>query len=89
MIGDSILLFTFAGRKLGVKLSNTHLFGFILGTLILLVPLSASFYFGDLLLVSLVILISALVIYSFVLWKLVLQSDEISWLTGRISKYFA
>ena len=89
MIGDSLLLFVFARRALGVSLSHTNLNGFMLGTAVLLVPLAANFYLSDLLPVTLVILAAALIIYSLILWKLVLHSEEISWLSGRISRYFA
>jgi O-antigen/teichoic acid export membrane protein len=89
MIGDSLLLFIFARRALGVSLSHTNLNGFLLGAAVLLVPLAANFYLGDLLPVTLAILAAALIIYSLILWKLVLHGEEISWLTGRISRYFA
>jgi O-antigen/teichoic acid export membrane protein len=89
MIGDSILLFGFARRSLGVSLSITHVYGFLLGALVLLLPLVANFYFGDLLIAPLMVLMSALVIYSVVLWKLVLETEEILWITGRLSRYLA
>lgn len=89
MVGDSILLFGFARRALDVSLSNTHLYGFLLGSLVLLVPLGANFYFGDVPLVLFAVLMLALLVYSVVLWKLVLENEEISWITGRLSRYFA
>lgn len=90
VIIDAFIQFGLARRLAGVSFSNGGLFWYGVALVILLVPFAANLYFPVLNATILVSAIFCLIAYTIIIWKTMLEKEEIAWfsrqLTARFSK---
>jgi O-antigen/teichoic acid export membrane protein len=86
---DSLIFFLLAKKIGGVSYTQRNLPSFALAFLIMLVPLASLYYFGSLNLAIIGISLISATIYAVIVWKNVLERDEVLWLEGQVTGYFA
>lgn len=87
VVFDAVLLF-WLSRKIGMRFDHARISSFFAVAVLMLLPVFGLAFFGQL---NTVIIAAALisgVVYSVVVWRRVLQSEEIAWLKGLVSQYF-
>ncbi len=88
VVADSAILFWLAKKVGGVSFTRRARQSFISAFGLLLVPLAAILYYREL---NFAVIITTLVItavYALIVWKVVLETEEITWLTNKLNARF-
>ena len=85
---DAVFLFWLA-HKIGVRFEQDRMRYFGVGILIMWLPILALACFGELSIAITVLLASSLAVYSIVVWRSVLQKEEIVWLKSLLARYIS
>lgn len=83
---DAFIQFWFARKLAGVRFSSRNLSWFAAAVIIMLAPFAADLFFGGLTLAVAVGAIVCLAIYALVIWKTMLEKEEVAWLVRRLSR---
>lgn len=87
VIADAALMFVIAQRVVGVRLTIQHRCAFTIAALIMLVPFFMNLYTQNLTVSLVAISIGAGLCYAFLIWRHVLESEEIAWLSNQFFRF--
>ncbi len=87
VIADSAVLFWLAKKVAGVSFTQRATQSFISAFAIMLVPLAAMLYFRELNFAVIIITLITTAIYALIVWKVVLEREEITWITNKLNAY--
>jgi O-antigen/teichoic acid export membrane protein len=88
VITDAAILFYIARRAAGVSISISALGRFTGAAAIMLAPLVLTIFLGELNLLLLLLASGCICIYAVMVWKTVLERDEISWVAKRLERLY-
>ena len=89
IIADAVILFALAKKIGGVSFKTQTIRSFTGAFAIMLLPFAAILYFRELNPVVIIVTLISTAIYALIVWKVVLEREEIAWLSNKFNSYFA
>ena len=88
VIADAAILFWLAKKVGGVSFTDRAMRSFAGAFVIMVPPLAAILYFRELNSVVIITNLISMIVYALIVWKVVLEGDEIAWFRNRLNAYF-
>lgn len=88
VIADAAILFWLAKKIGGVSFTDRAIRSFAGAFVVMVPPLAAILYFRELNSAVIIINLICMIAYATIVWKVVLEGDEIVWFKNRLNAYF-